>query len=136
MEVLGLNDVLKILHMYKVRVKNGRIIVTGGERFPVHVRSAIIGHKNEILEIYGEQKELMGEIDAMEKRAREAEDKLFENATDLWQRYFMLCESLKFYLPKPWATVPEDQKRCSYCPNLGKPAVDGVICDHKCEKPY
>lgn len=136
MEVLNLDEVLKILFMYEVRVKYDKLIVKGGDRFPPHVRSAIYSHKQEILDIYGKEQELMDMIDEMERKAKAAESDMFEDAPDLWNRYYMLSESLKIYLPKPWAIVPEDEKRCSYCPNLGKPASDGVICDYECKAPY
>lgn len=136
MQALNLNDILKILYMYKVRVKNGRLVVSGGDRFPPHVRSAIYTHKPEILKIYSEHLELMDMIDDMERKAKESESKLMEDSADLWQRYFMLCDSLNAQLPKPWVIVPEDKKRCSFCPNLGMTAKDGVICEHECKQPY
>lgn len=136
MRAFSLDGVLKILYMYKVRVRGDSLIVDGGERFPTHVRSAILTYKPELLKIYGEYTDLMATIDAMEKKALKAEGELFEDALDLWNRYFMLNDSLKFYLPKPWVIVPEDEKRCSFCPHLGEPAREGVLCDSKCQKPY
>lgn len=137
-QALSFEDVLRILYMYKVRVRGDSLIVTGGERFPVHVRGAIYNFKPEILEVYQAEEELMAEIDAMEERAQKAEDGdlLAGDPLDLWSRYFALSESLKFYLPKPWVIIPEDEKRCSFCPNLGKPVVEGVLCDYECKLPY
>lgn len=136
MQALGLNQVLKILYMYKVRVRGDKLVVSGGEKFPLHVRNAIHTYKPKILKIYGEHVELMQMIDDMESKAIEAEGSLIEDAADLWKRYYLLNDSLNMQLPKPWVIVPEDEKRCSFCPNLGKPAVDGVICDHECKRPY
>jgi len=140
MFLLSLDEVLKILFMYRVRLSSNQrnLIVTGGGNFPPHVRSSISVRKRDIIKVYSKEIELMSEIDLMEARAEEAErrGKDGEYISDLWFRYFSLSESLKLYLPKPWATVPEDEKRCSFCPNLGKPEVDGVLCDHQCKKPY
>ena len=139
METLSLDEVLKILYMYKVRVNGDKLIVAGGNKFPDYVRASIGLHKRNLMEIYEDENLMQSELDDLENQAEEAEKSLLDlgKASDLWERWAIISASRKANLPKPWATITEDYQRCSFCPNLGKPVnEDGVVCEYNCESPY
>lgn len=142
---LTFEDVLSEIYLLDVRVKEGKLIIKKGGSVSPMVMVAIKHYAKQLFVYYSDPALLQVEMEELEKKIAleektleryttpEDKDSRSELISSLWKRYYDILYLRSRNMIKPWVKIKEDEQRCPRCPDLGKPAINGILCIHGCK---